>query len=263
MILNHVLSFTFFPGTNVENTKLKNFNPYFFTTEGVVPLVTLNKDTRIKKNSFDLSKSLFNVKIEKSPTININEEGVSFERACNICEELLKEEEKLYRVDQESFKNLPPEDKALKTSNLHNDRKFYKELRSCYEQIGFRSVSNGDLFKIKLSAYKKSSTIPDEPQRCPRRNESSAQLVEGNVDNWVMRGEDKCCSFCGSLHPDRLIELVQKQGVGILESTNKSYKIYVNRKEVPNASFGGIKFYTQHFSDEQRQIFLSLLNDCD
>ncbi len=65
-------------------------------------------------------------------------------------------------------------------------------------------------------------------------------------------GEDLCCSFCGSLNPDRVIDLIKQYGFSIINPSTKSYKWYVERLHIPNASFGGIKYYRWH--DDEKFI---------
>ncbi|HYC27881.1 MAG TPA: hypothetical protein VEB42_03680, partial [Chitinophagaceae bacterium] len=100
-----------------------------------------------------------------------------------------------------------------------------------------------------------------EVQTCPRRmNEFGPWKHEENLDTWKIRGEDKCCSFCGSVHPERVIELVKQHGPQIIQTTDKGYKFYISRPEVPNASFGGIKTYLQHWSEDQVAQYNAILH---
>lgn len=80
---------------------------------------------------------------------------------------------------------------------------------------------------------------------CPRRNENpAANLMFPDGDEWKAGR----CSYCGSMHPDRFMELVRAGSV--LGTTSKSYKVYVENG----------KFYFQHLSHEQRQEFVDLYN---
>jgi len=76
---------------------------------------------------------------------------------------------------------------------------------------------------------------------------------------------NRVCSFCGSLHPDDLFELVRTaanapleaeyHSVPEIEPSDKSYKIYVHQPGVRNAHEGGIKFYTHHLPrDEEGKL---------
>ena len=72
------------------------------------------------------------------------------------------------------------------------------------------------------------------------------------LDTWeYCPNGDRTCSFCGSLHPEDFLALVRLAAEGQpveIEPSDKSYKIYVGRRTVRNASEGGIKFYTWHLS---------------
>lgn len=65
---------------------------------------------------------------------------------------------------------------------------------------------------------------------------------------------DRTCSFCGSLHPDDFLDIMQRYAAGEagyrFSLTDKSYKVYANRAGVRNASDGGIKFYGAHAVEE-------------
>lgn len=91
-----------------------------------------------------------------------------------------------------------------------------------------------------------------ERQTCGRKavdyNPMSKQFPE--VDFWqILPNGDPVCSYCGSLKPERVLELVKEHGVGII-SPAKSYKWYVTQPNVRNAMEGGIKYYRFHDTDE-------------
>lgn len=70
---------------------------------------------------------------------------------------------------------------------------------------------------------------------------------------------DRTCSYCGSLHPDDMIDIMYgyiegKEGYEF-EPSDKGYKIYAKRAGVKNAMEGGIKFYTNHITDQVRDAF--------
>lgn len=92
--------------------------------------------------------------------------------------------------------------------------------------------------------------------KCPRREDSpvAASAFPGD-DNYATRD---CCSFCGSMNPDTLMTRLEEQTVE-LTPTDKNYKIYV--KNAGGTPIEAIKFYFQHFSVEQRQRFVDLLNE--
>lgn len=102
---------------------------------------------------------------------------------------------------------------------------------------------------INTSAYRK-RIKGEEIHVCPRREESL--FTPSNMDSWDKIGEDRVCSYCGSLHPEDLNELVKEQGIKVLELSDKSYKLYINRPNIHNATQGAIKFYKQHWINEDK-----------
>lgn len=92
--------------------------------------------------------------------------------------------------------------------------------------------------------------------KCGRRNDSplpSHHLPAEDTWRPVENG-DLTCSYCGSMHPDKVLEISEKIIAGddtfSLSGTQKSYKIYVRQKGVTNASQGGIKFYSHHAPED-------------
>jgi hypothetical protein len=112
--------------------------------------------------------------------------------------------------------------------------------------------------KISTHAYRK-RIKGEEIHLCPRREESL--FTPSNMDSWDKIGEDRVCSYCGSLHPEDLNKLIKKQEVEVLELTNKSYKLYIKRPNIKNAQQGAIKFYKQHWINENKLYteFLTLI----
>jgi len=114
-------------------------------------------------------------------------------------------------------------------------------------------------------------TLP-EPMTCGRRSDMYPGdiFVHGQAvgeDHWekFKTNGNRVCSFCGSLHPEDLFELVRQcaeapldalyNSVPEIEPSDKGYKIYVHQPGVRNAHEGGIKFYTQHLPrDENGKI---------
>lgn len=104
--------------------------------------------------------------------------------------------------------------------------------------------------------------MPDPTQTCPRRlaEFSPWEHAEG-LDSWTAgrslaggKAPGPACSFCGSLHPDRFMELLEAGWY--LGPTDKTYKAYIGEHEaVQNA-----KFYYPHLSSEQRDAFIALHN---
>lgn len=122
-----------------------------------------------------------------------------------------------------------------------------------------------------------------ESQTCPRRmSEMGPWERDEDQDVWYEddRGSEEVgrpspgprCSFCGSLHPEKFLELIADGWT--VEPTDKTYKAYLSlvldqpRSDVGSdaplsvALFGGrAKFYYQHFTEEQMQRFVDLYND--
>ncbi|MFI8535348.1 hypothetical protein ACIGMX_34525 [Streptomyces aquilus] len=77
--------------------------------------------------------------------------------------------------------------------------------------------------------------MSDDTQTCPRRmHEAGPWEHAADLDAWTtghgVAGQDSIglsCSFCGSLHPDRFLELVREGW--IVGPTDKSYKAYLDR----------------------------------
>ncbi len=86
---------------------------------------------------------------------------------------------------------------------------------------------------------------------CPRRvREPGPWEHEEGLDNWEKRGPDRCCSFCGGIHPQDFLALMRQAAdpesdVRIEQATGKS-KWYITRKEVPTGAEGGMKTYGVH-----------------
>lgn len=168
-----------------------------------------------------LKTATFNVKLKNGKYL-IEENGITYDRAQMLCNKAMTENK--------------------------DDEVFCDQMAASMNSFGFRGFGGGDI-SIKIDAY-----IPvvatAEKHTCPRRIEGPWAGDVG-IDIWNMIGEDKCCSYCGSLHPDRVIELIKELGSSIYGSTTKSYKGYITRDNVPNAGFGGTKFYVQHFDKIQ------------
>lgn len=97
------------------------------------------------------------------------------------------------------------------------------------------------------------NALPEgETQTCPKRMvEWGPWERKEELDAWVKRGDDRVCSFCGSIHPQELLKICkQVNGLNIFLERKGSQgpiqKIYIFRDDVANASEGAIKFYTIH-----------------
>jgi hypothetical protein len=90
-----------------------------------------------------------------------------------------------------------------------------------------------------------------ERQRCGRRGEGVATLEKEPLpDFWKEIDGVKKCSFCGSLHPMSLIEIIKEKGFGIIHPSDKSYKWYVD---------GYNKYYRMHDTPEFIDQYNSLV----
>lgn len=179
----------------------------------------------------DIIKSAtFDVRL-KAGSYLVEEKSISYDRAMMLCNKAITENE--------------------------NNEIFCDQMAAVIDSFGFRGFGGKDI-DIHVSAYLP-TVQTGEIQTCPRRSEGP-MANEINADTWVMRGGDKCCSYCGSIHPDRVIELIKELGPSIFDRTTKSYKGYINRSNVPNAGFGGIKFYIQHFDQIQIDKLNSLIS---
>ena len=82
---------------------------------------------------------------------------------------------------------------------------------------------------------------------CPR----SFADIEAGKDPYEEYNGERCCTYCGSLHPERFMTLI-KEGVRLIP-TDKSYKAYLECDP-----HGMQKFYYEHLNDAQMQEFVSL-----
>lgn len=105
---------------------------------------------------------------------------------------------------------------------------------------------------------------------CPRGIGSPVHVYGGESEWTIKPNGDRCCSYCGSLHPDDFWRLVaeaeENSGIDIFPSDN-TYKIYVRRPDVKNATEGGIKFYTMHLdkdaTEEQTALYKQTVAQSD
>lgn len=117
-----------------------------------------------------------------------------------------------------------------------------------------------------------SSLVEDlpEPMTCGRRAENGMQHASSvfigagaGLDHWqkFKSNGNRVCSYCGSLHPDDMFELVRAclmapedaelENSVTIEQSDKPYKIYVRQPGVRHAHEGGIKFYTHHLPRDE------------
>ena len=87
--------------------------------------------------------------------------------------------------------------------------------------------------------------------KCPRRDESHF----GETNRLTPDAFCPTCSYCNSVSPKRLFEIIEAGGE--IGPTDKNYKAYVRGG---GASKREIKFYFRHFSDEDMTRFIELYN---
>jgi hypothetical protein len=136
------------------------------------------------------------------------------------------------------------------------DAGLVQQIDYCTPSFGFMGYSGRD-YTVNISA-RRERTGTGEMQTCAARKGTQYEGTE-NADEWQLVGDDQVCSFCGSLKPSRLIELIREKGLGIVDGSIKAYKWYVLRPEVPNAAFGGIKYYLWHNTPEFVEQFNALI----
>jgi hypothetical protein len=112
---------------------------------------------------------------------------------------------------------------------------------------------------------------------CGRRLEAfnPAFRKDAGLDQWERRGDDLCCSYCGSMHPEEVRAIAKSIVAGSapegtkIDWSDKSYKLYVTRQKIANATMGGIKFYMQHAPIDSKDgnryefDFVKLLCECN
>jgi hypothetical protein len=104
--------------------------------------------------------------------------------------------------------------------------------------------------------------MTQEQHTCPRRAETGRDNPGSpfrdsgtNLDTWRTDVAGPCCSYCGSLQPDRFMELVRAGWT--VGPTDKSYKAYLAEDD---ASHRQAKFYFQHLTVGQQDEFIGLHN---
>ena len=101
---------------------------------------------------------------------------------------------------------------------------------------------------------------------CPRRPQfgpGGSVFSKPQNDVWQQVGPDRCCSCCGSIHPDDLRALLPTVDGGMvrLEVADRRHKVYIRRPGIRNASEGAIKFYLCHGPPNSDVSFWKMLSD--
>lgn len=134
---------------------------------------------------------------------------------------------------------------------------------------------DADFEEKLMNSYPRSSNHPNQ-HNCPRAAENGST----GIACWQ---SDESCSYCGSLNPDYLMSRIEA-GTVQLGPTDKNYKVYVTNDggeafkqtyrgpdcpggDDPNKwvwtmrELGMVKFYFQHFTEEQKKRFVQLMNE--
>src|SRR5688572_21333987 len=129
------------------------------------------KNEFLKEAIFDVEITLGDIKVEKK--------NISYDQAVSIVGDLAKR-----FPDHDQFQN------TLKQGGPDSN--------------SFGMISSGGKdFNYHVSAYAKTVHLTEEKQTCPRREDGHTLQ-----DYWILRGDDKCCSYCGSAYPERVLELI-------------------------------------------------------
>jgi hypothetical protein len=99
--------------------------------------------------------------------------------------------------------------------------------------------------------------------RCAERGLAMPDDTNPFPDTWDIGPDDnRTCSYCGSIHPDDLMEICRKaltDEAYAVEPSTKRYKVYLRQPGVSNAGEGAIKFYMHHApanpSNEDQDLF--------
>jgi len=95
-----------------------------------------------------------------------------------------------------------------------------------------------------------------ERQTCGRRMQDWGPWERGqNLDHWSIRDGKKTCSFCGSINPTTLLELLKEKGFSIINRSDKSYKWYI---EGPGVM---AKYYRQHDTEDFINGYNTLIDE--
>lgn len=99
--------------------------------------------------------------------------------------------------------------------------------------------------------------------QCP--SHKAQQPDDNTLDTWITIGKDRCCSYCGSWHPDEFLAFLSIAAdpvqTGWIEESTKIYKIYIHRSEIDNAFLGAIKFYKWHLQEEIDEAIKALYRE--
>lgn len=108
------------------------------------------------------------------------------------------------------------------------------------------------------------TTQGTERHWCPRRSEGGpGRSIAKDGDHWDKFPDGKrTCSYCGSLHPDDMLQLMEEHGLSCIDPSDKRYKWYLSSPvRAVNASLGPIKYYRMHDTPELVSKLSELLEE--
>lgn len=73
-----------------------------------------------------------------------------------------------------------------------------------------------------------------DPFMCPKRAEVRSHRLPPGEDRWVLRGRDRCCSFCGSADPDEVFQFLRRLDgfEEYVDLADRKHKLYLSRPGV-------------------------------
>jgi len=166
-----------------------------------------------------LETATFNVLIKGPRKSYADVRNISYKTARSLCEDIMR---------------------TCKDEFLEN------QLAQAMTSFGFRGFG-GNGYDITIDAYMPQQILT-EKHCCGSKTQQTGS--NENDDVWIQRGKDVVCGYCGSASWEtftKAIDEALKEGSEWrIEATDKRYKYYIHNPDVPNASFGAIKFYTWH-----------------
>lgn len=131
---------------------------------------------------------------------------------------------------------------------MQGDEECEEMIASVRKSFGFCSSYHGPRAVGILAKRPRIDT--GERQTCPRRMKDWGPWDrKAGLDHWERVGDDRVCSFCGSLHPDEMPTRMLADGLDAIDPSTKQYKWYL-KKGARNASLGAIKYYRYHDTPE-------------
>jgi hypothetical protein len=119
------------------------------------------------------------------------------------------------------------------------------------EEPGEYREAAGCTAALNARPYGELGALPVDGQACPLRS-ASPQFQQGPWDTWQLRvGPDgpRFCSFCGSIHRDDFLALLENERLESLELNDRRNKIYIRRR-----GKGLVKLKTAHLQPEDRPV---------